>query len=296
MMKRLFYALAFALVAVLASLIYACGGRGNVDVMQLIQERDSLRLQAEVQSRRLENIEKAVTAMNETLDSIAYEEGMIFINYEGEETTRQGALGNLQRFEEMMRRQDQKIKELQQELEKNDFNTDAKLLIANLQLQIQQKNAQIAQLKKELENKNVDIAKLRMQVAQQSLRISAQDETIQGLETKTEKQGQALQRQDAILNTGYVLVGSKAELKAKGVLNKKGKLVGDGMLEKTKFAKVDIRNWKEVTFSAKRPQILTNMPQSAYMLTTAGDGIFTLRVTNPTDFWKFSSYLVIQTY
>ncbi|MCM1225621.1 MAG: hypothetical protein NC548_65380 [Lachnospiraceae bacterium] len=273
-----------------------CGGSGNVDVMQLIQERDSLRLQAEVQSRRLGNIEMAVAAMNATVDSIAREEEMIFINYDGAEVTRQGALGNLDRFEEMIRRQDQKIKELQGELAKNDFNSDAQTLISNLQLQIQQKNAQIAQLRKELENKNVDIAKLRQQVAQQSLRISAQDETIQGLETKTEKQGRALQRQDAILNTGYVLVGSKEELRAKGIIDKKGKIVGDGMLDQSKFAKVDIRKWNEVSFSAKKPRILTNMPQSAYVLTTTGYGQFVLRVTNPTDFWKFSPYLIIQTY
>jgi len=294
-MRHKKYSLWIVFVLCIAFMLGGCGGSGNVDVMQLIQERDSLRLQTEVQLRRLNNIEKAVEAMNETLDSIAIEEEMIFINYDGAEITRQGVLGNLDRFEEMMHRQDQKIKELQNELGKNVFNKDAQALIDHLQLQIQKKNIQIAQLRKELENKNVDIAKLRAQVAQQSLCITAQDEAIQVLESKSQRQDKALQRQDVILNTGYVLVGSKNELRSKGVLDKNGKIVGDGMLDKSKFAKVDKRNWEEVSFSAKKPRILTNMPSSAYTLSTNGDGLFYLKVINPADFWRFSSYLIIQT-
>lgn len=273
----------------------ACSGHGGVDVMSLIQERDSLRLQAEVQSQRLSNIEKAMMTMNETFDSIAFDEDMVFISCDGKEITRQGALGNLDRFEEMVKRQDKKIKDLQAELAKNPFNSDAQGLVAHLQEQINLKNYEIARLRKELENKNVDIAKLRKQVETQSLRISSQEETIAGLQVSGQKKDAALKRQDAMLNTGYVLVGTKDELRSKGVINKKGNLYGDGMLDKSKFAKVDIRHWEEVNFSAKRPKILTNMPPSAYTLSTNGDGVFCLKVTNPSDFWRFSSYLVIQT-
>lgn len=283
-----------AALALLA--MWGCGGgSGSVDVMKLIEERDSLRLQAEVQAQRLGNIEKAVLTMNETLDSIAREENMIFINLDGVEATRQGALGNLDRFEDLMRRQDKKIKELQNELAKNAFNAEAQELIDHLQAQVNVKNAQIAQLRKELENKNVDIAKLRKQVESQSLRISAQNEAIAGLEASGRLKDKALQTQSNMLNTGFVIVGSKNELKEKGIIGKKGNIVGDGMLDKSKFAKVDIRQWNEVTFSAKKPKILTNMPSSSYTLTTNGDGVFCLRVANPADFWRFSSYLVIQT-
>ena len=83
-------------------------------------------------------------------------------------------------------------------------------------------------------------------------------------------------------------------MKRKGIV-KGGKLVSDAALDRTKFAKVDIRHWEEVTFSAKRPLILTNMPASSYELTTNGKGDFTLHVLNPSDFWRISNYLVIQT-
>ena len=91
-----------------------------------------------------------------------------------------------------------------------------------------------------------------------------------------------------------MLIGSKDDLNRKGV-TKKGKIVPDAVLDRTKFATVDIRKWREVSFQAKRPRILTNMPASSYQLTTDGYGNFTLIVDNPSDFWRISSYLVIQT-
>ena len=167
-------------------------------------------------------------------------------------------------------------------------------MISHLKEQLNTKNIQIAQLKEELEKKNVDIARLQEQVESQRLTINTQTATINELNQRTQRQGEALARQDAILNNGYVLIGSRDDLKRKGIL-KKGKIVADAALDRSKFAKVDIREWREVSFTAKRPRILTNMPASSYEITTTGNRNFTLTVKNPSDFWRISTYLVIQT-
>ncbi|MCC8112787.1 MAG: hypothetical protein LIP03_02095 [Bacteroidales bacterium] len=295
-MKR--FSLPLLSVLVLSMVLPGCGTGSKSDLMQLIAERDSLRFAAEVQTQKLMNIEKAVNMMNATMDSIAREEEMIFVNTnqkDGMPITRQDALSNLERYEEMMLRQHKKIVELQEELKRNVFNAEAQRLIENLQAQVATKDRQIAELRQELEKKDANIAQLREQVRTQSIRIDQQTETITALNTQNQRQGEALKKQDEFINTGYVLIGSKDDLKRKGVLDNKGKLNPTSLLDKSKFAKIDMRTWKEITFSCnKAPKILTTMPESSFSLYKTGDE-FRLVINNPSDFWRLSSYLVIQT-
>ena len=192
------------------------------------------------------------------------------------------------RFETILQEQTGKIRRLEAQLAASqDENSQSLQLIAHLKRTIEDKNARIAQLQSELEKKDVDIAQLRGQVETQTA-------TINELNVRTKRQGEALARQDAMLNNGYVLIGSKKDLKRKGI-TRRGKLVANAILDRSKFYQVDIRKWTEISFQAKRPKILTNMPSSSYELTTTGKGDFTLRVKNPSDFWRVSNYLVIQT-
>lgn len=276
-------------------LVCSCGNSGS-EVMKLVEERDSLRQINREQIERLDSYSKTIETLNETLDSIAYQENMIFFNNNGEmPITKENVKHNLMRFEALLKKQGDKIRQLEKQLsESNDSNTKSLSLISHLKEQLNTKNIQIAQLKEELEKKNVDIVRLQEQVESQRLTINTQTATISELNQRTQRQGEALARQDAILNNGYVLIGSKDDLKRKGIL-KKGKIVADAALDRSKFAKVDIREWREVSFTAKRPRILTNMPASSYEITTTGNRNFTLTVKNPSDFWRISTYLVIQT-
>ncbi|MCS2314151.1 hypothetical protein NXW44_07910 [Phocaeicola vulgatus] len=276
-------------------LVCSCGNSGS-EVMKLVEERDSLRQINREQIEKLDSYSKTIETLNETLDSIAYQENMIFFNNNGEmPITKENVKHNLMRFEALLKKQGDKIRQLEKQLsESNDSNTQSLGLISHLKEQLNTKNIQIAQLKEELEKKNVDIVRLQEQVESQRLTINTQTATISELNQRTQRQGEALARQDAILNNGYVLIGSKDDLKRKGIL-KKGKIVADAALDRSKFAKVDIREWREVSFTAKRPRILTNMPASSYEITTTGNRNFTLTVKNPSDFWRISTYLVIQT-
>lgn len=274
--------------------ICGCNNSGN-DVMKLIEERDSLRQVNKEQVERLYSYDKTMETLNETLDSIAYQENMIFVSNREMPITKEDVKHNLMRFEAVLKKQANKIQMLEKQLiENKDSNMHSLSLIAHLKQQLNAKNIQIAQLKKELENKNVDIARLQKRVESQNFTINTQTATINELNQRTQQQSKALARQDAILNNGYVLIGSKKDLKRKGIL-KKGKIVADAALDRSKFAKVDIREWREVNFTARRPRILTNMPASSYEITTTGNRNFTLTVKNPSDFWRISTYLVIQT-
>ena len=274
--------------------LYSCGN-SNKEILKLVEERDSLRQAQKVQEGKLDNYSKTIETLNATLDSIAYQEKMLFISNGEIPVTKEDVKHNLMRFETLLKKQGEKIKQLEKQLaESNDSNAHSLSLITHLKKQLDEKNLRIAQLKGELEKKNVSIVRLQELVESQKITINTQSATISELNQRTQRQSEALARQDAILNNGYVLIGSKDDLKRKGIL-KKGKIVADASLDRSKFAKIDIRKWREISFTAKRPRILTNMPSSSYEITTTGNRNFTLPVKNPSDFWRISSYLIIQT-
>lgn len=285
----------FILIASAGMFLFSGCGNSNKEIMRLIEERDSLRDTNESQASKLNNYGKTIEMMNATLDSIAIQEKMLFVGNQEQPVTKENVKHNLMRFEALLKKQEEKIRQLEQRLvASNDSNTQSLNLIAHLREQINTKNIQIARLKAEVEKKNVDISRLQEQVESQKLTINSQTATINELSQRTQRQDEALKRQDEILNNGYVLIGSKNDLKRKGI-TKRGKIVPDAIMDRSKFAKVDIRNWREVNFTAKRPTILTNMPASSYEMTTTGNHNFTLTVKNPSDFWRISAYLVIQT-
>lgn len=281
-------------ISSISFVLFSCGN-SNKEIMKLVEERDSLRQAKKVQDEKLVTYGRTIETLNATLDSVAYQEKMLFINNGEMPITKDDVKHNLLRFEALLKKQSEKIKQLEKLLaESNDSNTNSLSLISHLKEQLNEKNMRIAQLKEELEKKNVDIARLQELVESQKLTINTQSATISELNQRTQRQSEALARQDAMLNNGYVLIGSKDDLKRKGIL-KKGKIVADASLDRSKFAKVDIRTWREINFTAKRPRILTNMPSSAYEITTTGNRNFTLTIINPSDFWRISSYLIIQT-
>lgn len=274
-----------------------CGCNGsNGDIMQLVAERDSLKATIEKQKDDLNAINVLVTTINQSLDSISVQEGLVFVSNSEKPVSRIEALKNLERYEYVLNNQREKIDSLENELKKN-AKTDTKELnglIAHMKSQLAQKDEQIALLRTELSKKDVNLASLRRQVASQRDRIASQTEAIANLDQKTKAQSEALSRQTEMMNQCYVLFGTKKELKGKGIISKK-KLVADAALDKSKFTKVDVRDYREVTFAAKNPKVLTNMPQSSYVLQSNGYRSYTLRITNVTAFWSISNYLVIQT-
>lgn len=289
-MKKIFY----ALLTLSTLLVNSCNNQGG-DLMKLVEERDSLKMQNETQNKKLTAITGTITAINAALDSIALEEGMIFAN-DSRETplTRLDALKNLQRFESVLNNQKEKIAALEAQLAEQKEDKSLQGLVEHLQKQLKEKDAQIAMLKSELSKKDVNISNLRKEIASQRSIISEQTEAIAQLDKKNKVQTTALSRQDEVINTCYVMIGTKSDLKRRGIIKGK-KLLADGALDKSKFAKVDIRKFKEISFEAKRPRILTNIPPSAYTLATKGKHNYTLYVTNVTAFWSISNFLIIQT-
>lgn len=295
-MKKTFV-LAARPVAALALLAVVAAGCGGSDgrMAEVEAERDSLRAVNESQRQDLTAMNAVISTINAAFDSIAVAEGMLFgDSWQETAPARSSVLKNLEMFEQVLQRQHAKIAELDSMVAAGKASESMKSLVEHMKGQLADKDAQLATLRRELADRNVNISRLRRQVASQRSRMAEQEAEIASLGDKTRRQATALAVQDAEINNGYILIGTKAELKDKGVARRK-KIIGDGLKDLSKFTKIDIRRTTELTFAARKPRVLTDMPQSAYTLTETAKRTYTLKITNPTLFWGASRVLVIQT-
>lgn len=276
---------------VITMLMSSCG-HSTGEVARIIEERDSLRNETKTQGRRLERMDNLLTAINTGIDSITRGEDLIFVDVSGEAVNNKAdVLRNVDNLARIIDNQKKRIAELEQQIQHEDEDRDpdenlAKT-IANFKHQLAEKDREIASLRSELEQKNVDIQRLQS-------KVNSQASAIAELDRRNSLQTEALRRQDAILNQCYMIIADKKTLERDNII-KKGKLVTASAIDRSKFSKVDIRAFTEISFEAKRPRILTTMPENSYILTTNGKNSYTLRITNPTEFWRVSNYLVIQT-
>lgn len=270
---------------------------------RLTQERDSLKTENEIQAKNLNSIAGMIDTINSVLDSIAIEEGMLFLSPTKEiKYAKSKTLRDLDRFENVLRHQQRRIDELDSLLSLNVNNNQSgmRILIANLKLELEKKDVQITKLRNELSKKDVDISRLRKEVQEQKETISTQEETIVSQGNKISEQENVIARQDEMMNNCYILIGSKKELMQMGITSKKkflkeNKLINDKEFDARYFQTIDIRRCSELSFKAKNPKILTNMPKSSYILTKTNKDEYILSITNVASFWSVSNYLVIQT-
>ncbi len=141
--------------------LIGCNQSGN-EIVKIVEERDSLRMTLAEHHSRLKSMNEMISTINLALDSISTEEGLLFVSPSEEfPINRDDALKNLERFEMVVRHQQEKINRLQKSILKDTVSGNLKGLIDHMKLQLQEKDVQIAHLKEELLKKNVDIDKLR---------------------------------------------------------------------------------------------------------------------------------------
>lgn len=180
-------------------------------------------------------------------------------------------------------------------------------LIAKLQAQLRNSKNNSAQLKKavealtqELEAKTLRIEELQSELAAKNIHIMELDAAVIGLKaerevlaSENESKARALSDQDKQLNAAWFVFGTKKELKEKNIL-KRGEVLKEENADMTYFTQIDIRTTKEIRLYSKGAELLTEHPKGSYTLEKDSKGELTLKISNPTEFWKISRYLVIR--
>lgn len=189
----------------------ACGGKEKTGTDPSADtQRDSVMAENE-------RLNEFLNIVASSMDSINGREQMIFVTREGVPLSRKRQIrDNLRVFEYTLNEQRQRIAELEKRLGQRDDarSRQFRTIIAGLQQQIEEKEAMIAQLRSELDSKNADITTLKGHVS----RLNADVATLTEENTTKTEDLRSANEEIAKMSTGYVLIGTKKQLSAMGVL------------------------------------------------------------------------------
>lgn len=168
--------------------------------------------------------------------------------------------------------------------------------IANMEAENELQTESLLALQAELAEKNNTIALMSDTLVVQEILISLQDSQL------TENQD-LIGMQDRQLHQAYFTTGTFKELRDRGLVEKKGDILGIGG-KKTftaqapgeEFVQIDLREHSRIPVFAKKVEIVTPHPDGSFELEENEDGVVeTIEITDPDEFWKASRYLVVAT-
>lgn len=164
-----------------------------------------------------------------------------------------------------------------------------------------------------IKNSNAKIKELESMLERLAKDIQLKDEIIADLENSLNKLNQdyskvfdQYQEQTQLvsdlkeeLSTGYFTYGTEKELKENNVIATKNGILGigkkvdlvDGFNEKY-FDEINTIYKKEFTVEGNSIRILTDHPSASFELIPIGSNT-RIKISNPTEFWKISKYLVV---
>jgi chromosome segregation ATPase len=164
--------------------------------------------------------------------------------------------------------------------------------------------SKINSLKKQLNSSNADKEKIQGQIDQLQAEMNKTDVMIANLQTVIEKHQKTIMAQAEEINTIYYVIGTRNELREKGVTTKEGGVLW-GLLGSTEAVRNDFSNENftaqnltqsdEIEINAHKSDISihTKQHKSAYELVEISDDKTILKVKNPEQFRK-DKHLVIE--
>jgi len=286
-MKTIFKLFVAASLATSLITTTSCGGKNekqsNPVVDSLASDNSNLKGELSEKEAALQDFVNGFNDIQSNLDEIKSKEKIVTGAAQGgdvkskEEQIKQ----DIQSIYDLMAKNKSRIASLSKKLKTSNTKIDGlEKMIAGLEAQLNEKEGQITDLKNQLEQKNIELSNLTTNY------------------TNLEQDNQSKIQQ---LNTAYYIIGTGKELKADGVTEKEGGFIGLGKsmeikkdFNKDKFTKIDITQVASIPLGAKKVKILTNHPSSSYKL-VGEKPVQKIDITNATDFWATSKYLVIVT-
>lgn len=227
------------------------------------------------------------------LDSINMQEGLLY-NAErtGEGVDRRTEIRhNLAGIKERLQQNRDMLTKMQAKLDNTSGNNSVlKKTIADLQARITDQEKKIADLSNQLESANEKIGELNTQVQK------GQEDLAAETEAREKAQAEAVAAEN-LANQVYYAIGTNKELKQNGLLEKKflgATKVLQGDFNKNYFTVGDKRNLSMINTGGKKVKIWGNIPKESYEILNNADGTQTVKITNPSQFWSRTPYLIIQ--
>ena len=261
-------------------------GKNNDSAAQNTAQADSLNGIIAQKDSEINDLMGTLNEIEEGFQQISEAEHRVSLAKDGEGVNKKQKLKeDIQFIADRMKQNRELIAKLQKQLANGTLKgAQLQKTIEGLQKQLEEKDAQLQTLREELDKKDIHIAAL--------------DETVNNLNTKTNRltaesnqKTETINAQDKQIHTAWYVFGTKKELKEQSIIQN-GKVM-TGNFNKNYFTKVDIRNLSEIKLYSKSAKLLTTHPSSSYSLVRDANKQYTLRITNSQIFWSTSKYLVV---
>lgn len=276
----------FLVACVAAFCLTGCNNGKNDSAAQNIAQADSLNGIIAQKDSEINDLMGTLNEIEEGFQQISEAEHRVSLAKDGEGVNKKQKLKeDIQFIADRMKQNRELIAKLQKQLANGTLKgAQLQKTIEGLQKQLEEKDAQLQTLREELDKKDIHIAAL--------------DETVNNLNTKTNRltaesnqKTETINAQDKQIHTAWYVFGTKKELKEQSIIQD-GKVM-TGNFNKNYFTKVDIRNLSEIKLYSKSAKLLTTHPSSSYSLVRDANKQYTLRITNSQIFWSTSKYLVV---
>jgi chromosome segregation ATPase len=296
---------AATVVALTASLILVGGCSWKQERDQLRVEKQQLTQEKDKIAEQLQSTQAADTEANTTLDEV--EKSLDDLRSQelkvirSSITAAQEGKPSAGRRERLQTEMDTIRRSIHENLEK----------LARLEKQNKQRGVRVASLEKlsnelklQLQEKDTTLAELEKRITGLNQQVEDQTATINEKDTALTSAHEEIDQRTKEAHTAYIAVASKDVLKQKGIVQRKGDVLGVGgrWLETGKFdpevfREVDVtkETQLEIPAPAKNVRVISEQPAGTYRIVDGGPTAKAskLEVTDPDAFWKGERYLVV---
>lgn len=226
------------------------------------------------------------------LDSINMQEGLLYNMGNGENVDRRAEIRqNLANIKARLAANRALLDDMEAKLKASGKDNGVLTkTIGQLKDRIAQQDQKISQLES-------DLAAARGQIDTLTNKVAVTEEAVKTETAAKEAAQAATEAAENAANQVYYAIGTNKELKKNGLLEKKflGQTkVLKGDFNESYFTKADKRSLSVIPTGGKKVKIWTNMPEDSYQIVENADKTKTIKITNPTEFWSMTPFLVIQ--
>lgn len=280
--------LAITTVLMLAMTFNSCGYKAKIEAANA--KSDSLLVVMNDQKDIINEAFGDIDEIASSLSQIAEREKIVATTSAGEitQTAKKRISDNIAAISELLQKNRATIARLSassRQLQSANLKIAAlDSLVMSLQAQMQQKDADLAKMSADLSKLKIEITELK----DLNANLTEQKTT---LET-------TVATQTVDLNKVYWIMNSEKELKAAGIVDKKGfigrTLVLKDIANLDNFAQGDLRNIERISIDKKGVKIVSSHPEGSYELVMADKNrVQELVIKDKPAFWKSSKVLVI---
>jgi len=275
----------------LVPFVFSCTNvKEDPEYKKLQFERDSLEGLANTDAGKINQYLSDFNDIQSNIDKIKETEKLVSVNATGTEvnqSSKDQINNDMQLIYDLMQKNKETIAQLKRKLKKSEGRmVELEKMIENLQKQIEINEQEITDLKDKLEKMNIKVEILTTNIDSLNNENIIKENVIS---QKTEE-----------LNTAYYVYGTRKELQEHQVVTKEGGFIGIGRIEKLMdsfnkdyFTKVDITKLSSIPLNCKKAHLITTHPSSSFKFEGNNKKVDKLVITNYSDFWSASKYLVI---